>query len=355
MNGNGSQDQVLAANEDAAAFYRRTLLEPAATGPRQYLVGRGFEALLENPAWTVGHAPGEWTALHEHLNGLGYSDETQIAAGLVLHTRHGTLIDRFRNRITFGIRQPDHALVGFTARCAPGAQIGVPKYLNTPSTAVYDKSAVLFGLGETPLEGRIPVVVEGPLDALAIHLADAGGQYTPLALCGSRMTSAHATLIGAAAPQTVILALDPDPAGHRGLANAYGELVPHVADIRGLALAPGSDPADLLAITGSRSLASQLAVSGPALDQIVDSRLATWPDLDNAEARVSCLRGVAALLARLRPPEIATCAVVLQRRLNLEHETVATELAHAALAHSPHGPIGSQRETAHPAHSRYVS
>lgn len=70
------------------------------------------------------------------------------AAGLATQARTGNLIDRFRDRMTRPLRDAGGDLVGFTARSAPDADAGVPKYLNPASTVIFKKSELMYGLGE---------------------------------------------------------------------------------------------------------------------------------------------------------------------------------------------------------------
>src|SRR5512144_567032 len=115
MNGRGEEDTVdrdvlLAANEDAARFYRDQLLASSSSGPRGYLTARGFGTLLEETPWTIGYAPAGWTSLVEHLRQQGYTGDTLLEAGLACRTRRNTLVDRFRDRITFGLRNSEGEL-----------------------------------------------------------------------------------------------------------------------------------------------------------------------------------------------------------------------------------------------------
>src|ERR1700759_1590652 len=128
--------------------------------------------------WTVGYAPAGWHALADFLRGLGYSDAAIQAAGLARRTRPGTLVDFFRDRAMFGIRRPDGTLAGFTGPAPPGGP--QPFYLNSRPTSLYRKGSLLFGLYEgrrALAAGARPVLVEGPLDAIAVRTAgrDAGG------------------------------------------------------------------------------------------------------------------------------------------------------------------------------------
>src|SRR5205823_2389121 len=123
------------------------------------------------------------------------------------------------------IRRPDGPIAGFIARARPGSGPGAPKYLNSPETATYKKGDVLFGLYEARerlARGAIPVIVEGPFDAIAVTLADA--RYAGIALCGTALTSRQAAALGGLAnlrDAGVLAALDGDRAGRDAAAKAY--------------------------------------------------------------------------------------------------------------------------------------
>ena len=137
--------------------------------------------------WTTGYAPPGWTALTGHLRSEGFTNQELLDAGLVLTTRRGTIVDRFRDRLTFGIRDAQGDLVGFTGRAAPGAGSDCPKYLNSPRTPIFDKRLLLFGLAEQTdrlTSGHVPVLTEGPLDAIAFTSTDCVG----VAVCGTALT-----------------------------------------------------------------------------------------------------------------------------------------------------------------------
>lgn len=330
-----ARKQLVAANEDAAIFFRKHLLGPDGHGPREYLTDRGFEALItDTTPWTVGYAPASWTALHDHLSELGYSDDRQFAAGLVTTSRHGNPIDRFRDRITFGIRDTDHALIGFVARSSPGAPSQAPKYLNTPTTAIYNKSRSLFGIGEQagPLRsGATPVLVEGPLDAIAIERAcsSVAAKYAGVALCGTACTDQQvdAALIGE--PAIAVLMLDPDPAGSGALHDAYRRLHSRV-EVEAISQDCGGDPAAILYESGPAALIRQLKQTKPAADTIIDHLLQTWPaSQTGAEADLVRLRAIAAVLVGLDTSDLAHHAARLRNTLPFDDVTVARELADA--------------------------
>ena len=135
-------------------------------------------------------------SLMRHLAGYGATDEELIAAGLARRTDRGDVVDAFRDRLVFPILRGDD-LVGFIGRRNPtkdDAEYAGPKYLNTRATAAFTKGEQLYGLseGRAALDaGARPVLVEGPLDALAVSIA-ADGTAVGIAPLGTAFTSAQA-------------------------------------------------------------------------------------------------------------------------------------------------------------------
>ena len=114
-------------------------------------------------------------------------------AGLARRSRRGTLIDTFRDRAMLPIRSTDGTIIAFIGRAADHAAPGTPKYLNSPATSVYHKGEILFGLWEARdalASGVRPVIVEGPLDAIAVTTAG-HGKYVGVAPCGTALTAHH--------------------------------------------------------------------------------------------------------------------------------------------------------------------
>jgi DNA primase len=327
---------LLAANEDAANYYRRRLLGPEGHGPREYLRGRGFEALLGDTAWTVGYAPGSWNAGHDYLSALGYTDDVLLTAGLVSRTRKGTLIDRFRDRITFGVRDEQLKLRGFTARRAPGTSEACPKYLNTPATAAYNKSEQLFGLGEAPqlsAHATTAVVTEGPLDAIAIASATSSthARVRSLAVCGTAMSTAQARLVTSGAVDTVVLAFDSDAAGRLATLNGFTALssTSTSTSVR-IARFPLGDPAEVAALVGTRGIEQLLGGSTPGLETVINDLVDSWPARGRgAEADLCCLRHIAARLVTVEGLDAAEAARHLGSRLHFSIDTVSRELSEA--------------------------
>jgi len=325
MRGAVTAEELVAANEAAAAFYRQRLLGPHADGPRSYLTSRGFSTLLHDTPWTVGYAPAGWTNALDHLRGQGFDDQTVLEAGIASRTRRGTLIDRFRDRITFGIRDPDGHLVAFIGRGAPTAQQTSPKYLGSPTTRIYRKGEVLYGLHEHSERIRdhaAAVIVEGPLDAVAVsESADAAG----MALCGTALTRQQAGLISSSVSD-VVLCLDSDPAGRAAMVRTSTQLWANRTNVSAVVLPEGKDPASL----SGNQLRRALRGAAPAERMVVDVLLEGRRGLeDNVEAQLLALKYVARVLAEAPPPHEAIAATELCRRTRLGHEVTAAQLTQA--------------------------
>ena len=151
-----------------------------------YVADRRGDDLTADDRITVGYAPPGWANLVDHLKAGGATDIELVAAGLAAWSRRGTLIDVMRNRVVFGIRNESGDLVGFTGRAVPGDS-DAPKWLNTPTTPIFTKGELLFGLTENRdrlAVGAIPVRVEGVMDAIAVTKAS-GGRAVGLAPLGT--------------------------------------------------------------------------------------------------------------------------------------------------------------------------
>src|SRR5699024_1360337 len=161
---------------------------PAAAVGRSFLTERGFDQEAA-ARFGVGFAPEGWDSLSGVLRGRGFTEAELTASGLVSQGQRG-IYDRFRGRLVWPIRDITGNTIGFGARRLLESDQG-PKYLNTPETAIYHKSSVLYGLDlarkEISSQHRV-VVVEGYTDVMAAHLAGVG---TAVASCGTAFGAEH--------------------------------------------------------------------------------------------------------------------------------------------------------------------
>ena len=301
------QAEVGGALTEAERFYCGQLAGSWAPG---YLAARGVGPDVARP-WRVGYAPGGWTVLTSHLRRLGFSDPVIEAAGLARRSRRGTLIDHFRDRLMLAVRDEQGRVAGFIGRAPPDAQSSVPRYLNSPETSSYRKGDLLFGLHEARdllRQGAVPVIVEGPFDAIAVTTA-ASGRFAGLAPCGTALTDRQTAALARAADlgQTgVLVALDGDRAGHEGAVRAYDVLLAHTGKLSAAIMPPGRDPAEILQTVGPAALMDAFEQSRPLAQVAIDAYLHHWGrQLDYAEGQLAAMRGAAALIASTLPGEVA--------------------------------------------------
>lgn len=154
--------------------------------------------------------------------------------------------------------------------------------------------------------------------------------FAGLALCGTALSGRLASDLAQLNSRQVVLAFDGDAAGTLATERAACALASKFVDVRTISQHDGSDPAELLARSGPQAVQAQLLNAVPASDRVIDARIDGWADrLDNAEAKVGCLREAAVLLARLRPTDPAYHVHRLSETLGLNEETVTRELVEA--------------------------
>ena len=305
----GPDETTLRVLADAQAFYTGQLAGSWAPG---YLHARGITAAAIQD-WYIGYAPAGWTTLTEHLRRLGHHDDAIQAAGLAARSSRGTLIDRFRDRVMLPVHDAAGMLAGFTGRARPGAGPDVPKYLNSPETAAYKKSHLLFGLHQARpalARGAVPVIAEGPFDAIAITIADPG-RHAGLAPCGTALTSQQAALLSQAAQHLartgIIVAFDSDTAGRKAAIRAHGILRPLTGNLQSAVL-DGKDPAEILQRNGPDALRSVLRDQRQPLSALlIDASIEEWGlRLDDTDGPLMAMRSTASLIASLLPDDTAS-------------------------------------------------
>lgn len=315
----------------AAALFTYDTYRPRAV---DYLTTRGIDAEDLPRTWLIGYAPPRWSWLVDRLR-PAFDEQTLLDAGLAHRSSRGTLIDTFRDRAVIGIRDHDGTIAGFTGRDLSG-HAAAPKYLNTRQHPLFDKSRLLFGLHEgTSQSGpRQPVIVEGPLDVLAIvawqhHHGDAG--LLPLAACGTAFTQAHANAIAELAHDApVTLALDNDAAGKAATLRAGERLRAVGVDVRVAQLPNDTDPAGYLADGRATVDIFRADHSRPLLTAHVQQAIAAQGDrIQWIEGRLAALRRIAEHLATYPPGYTARHVGWIAERVGLAPQTVTCELAGA--------------------------
>ena len=256
------EDRLRAINTAAADYWHQILVSsPLGEPGRRYLERRGVTRETMD-AFQLGYAPDAWHGLEEHLRHERMAQDDILTAGLIIEGERG-LYDRFRSRVMFPIRDVRGHVIGFGGRVLDD---GIPKYMNTPQTPLFDKSSVLYGIDlarEGIRQSDTAIIVEGYMDVIVPYQA---GVRNLVACMGTALTEQHIDILKRMTHR-LILALDPDAAGmhavERGVATAQQTLPRRVvpvptasgliryeaqldAEIRVLVLPDGLDPDELI-------------------------------------------------------------------------------------------------------------
>jgi DNA primase len=298
--------------DEAVTYYQHHLFNtPAGKEALDYLHRRGIiDSTLET--FGLGYAPASWDALSAHFRSKGYAEKDLLDAGLVSKRETGEVHDRFRHRVMFPIRDIRGRMAGFGARILNPED--VPKYLNSPQTALFDKSQLLYGLDLARKAIRIQdqtVIVEGYLDVILPYQAGYTNVVSPM---GTALNEHQLRLLKRLS-RRIILALDSDAAGDkatlRGLQVARQSLERETepvfdargllshearlkADIRVAVLPAGLDP-DELVIQNPVEWENILKQARPIVIHVMQT-LATGKNLDDPKVKDEIAKQVLPLI-----------------------------------------------------------
>lgn len=257
---------LIAANQTAAAFFR-TLLKHAEHGAaaRAVIERRGISPEMVEQ-FQLGCAPpaGMWDGLVRTIQGKGMELGAYRAAGLIkIRERGDGFYDSFRNRLMFPIHDQLGRVIAFGGRKI--AEEDEPKYLNSPESEVFNKSATLFALhhaADQIRRTRRAIVCEGYTDVIACHQA---GVTNVVATLGTAMAAENARILKRMCDQVVLL-FDGDEAGQKAAERAIEVFFSEPVDVRIATLSKwtdAKDPDELLKRDGGRAVLER-AIDGAA-------------------------------------------------------------------------------------------
>jgi DNA primase catalytic core len=291
-------ERIHELNKHALAYFESCY--PRSWAPA-YLRDRLGTDLTDHPSYAVGYAPGGGRSLMRHLTEHGATLDELEQAGLVSQRERndGTTYyrDFFRDRLIMPIRDPNdpvgETILGFVGRRNPSKtddDFAGPRYLNTRTTPVFTKGEALFGYAEArvPLgDGALPVIVEGPMDALAITLGSSGTAVgiapmgTALTVNQIKLLRSHVDMVDGR--DRIAVATDSDAAGWKSAQKAFWHLTAADLDPTYLELPDGLDPASLFETDGADAIAAAIENRSPLGDAMIDHLLRTaghWSDTD---------------------------------------------------------------------------
>jgi len=332
-------------NAFAADWFRKQLAAEGGAGARAYLQRRGISDEATE-RFGLGWAPESWSSLIEAARGHRITEDDLVALGLAkVSEKSGGRYDAFRGRLIFPIQDLGGRVIAFGGRVLGDE---VPKYLNSPETAIYHKGDVLYGL--TWSRGAIrrsetALVVEGYTDYVALASHGVDNAVAPL---GTAMTERQAALLARYARRVVLL-YDSDMAGLRATFRTGDELLRAGAEVLVATLPEGEDPDSVVRGQGAAALRRYL---DDAVD-LLDRKLGILERRGVFETTTGVRRAIDALLPTLRAAaDDVVRGVYIARvsektgvpRETLERETSSADSGQRPRSREPEQRRGAQQE-----------
>ncbi len=368
---------LLDVHERAVAFFQECLRRPEGARAREYLAGRGLTQDVIK-AFRIGYAPDSGFILKDQLKGE-FDEEALRASGLFSwkersepttasspqdsrsldsarddrerendqgkvgsghdegpearspkpEARLANMYAKFRNRVMFPITNETRRVIAFTGRTLSTDDKAGPKYLNSPETAIYSKSRVLFNLDQAKEAIRkldYAILVEGQMDCISVYAA---GFHNVIASSGTAFTELQARLLGRFS-KNVVVNFDPDTAGAKATERTLGLLVDEEFQIKVLTLEPGFDPDLYIRRKGKEAYGEALKHSQRYFDYLIERAQSQFP-IRTAEGKVKALNHLLPHIQRV-PSRIVRdeLAREIAQKLGIDSAVLRQELKHAA-------------------------
>lgn len=251
------KERLYKTMEEATKYFENNLKENQEA--LEYLKSRGLtEKSIKD--FRVGYALLDWRKLYDYLRSKNFTDTEIERAGLAKRPddKNKAMYDRFRGRIIFPISDSSGRIIAFSGRIFTDDGKSA-KYLNSPETPIFSKSAVLYGLNkakESIRKNNFSILVEGQMDLILSHQA---GYRNTIATSGTALSDSTISrdnvvsnlgLVRRLSPN-IVLAFDADKAGFNA-SNRAGRIALSLGmDVKVVSLLEGVDPADLISKNGS--------------------------------------------------------------------------------------------------------
>jgi len=288
-------------NEAAALYFHNLLLDsPAGEKARSYLIGRGFSPKTIAD-FQLGFSPNSWEGLKQYLMDRGYTESELLTAGLILHSKSegeaGKTHDRFRNKLMFPIWDARGHITGFGARVLDPSAEGLPKYINSPQTPIFDKSGSLYGINLATAAIRqqeLAVIVEGYMDVITAHQ---NGFPNVVASMGTSVTEKQVSALKRLT-KNITLALDADAAGDEASLRAVDYENTLGAEVKVIILPRGKDPDDVIK-EDAKAWEKLLGEALPVVDYTFNM-VASELDLTTAKGKSSAVDKLLPIISKIK-------------------------------------------------------
>ena len=243
--------RILNVNKMAAKYYYYQLRTENGRQAMEYLKNRCLSDETIR-SFGLGYSNKYSNDLYLYLKKQGVSDELLRESGLMNVDERKGMYDKFWNRVIFPIMDVNNRVIGFGGRVMGD---GKPKYLNSPETAVFDKSRNLYGLNVARTARKKSMLVcEGYMDVISMHQA---GFKNSVASLGTALTTQHASLLKRYTDE-VILTYDSDGAGIKAALRAIPMLKAAGISTRVLHMNPYKDPDEFIKTLGPEAFQERM-------------------------------------------------------------------------------------------------
>jgi DNA primase len=325
--------KLLELHETAAAFFEDQLRGPEGAVAREYLAGRGLtpEGIK---TFRIGYAPDSFNALRDRLSGMA-DDETLRASGLFSAKEQGDgtlghIYDRFRKRVMFPIANESGRVIAFTGRTLDTGEKAGPKYFNSPETALYSKSLVLFNLDKARTairQAEYALLVEGQMDCISVYLR---GIHNVIATSGTAFTEQQVALLRRHTTN-IIVNFDPDPAGGNAAEKSIALLTQEGFAIKIVTLDGGLDPDRFIRERGVEAYVAAVKGARSQSDYLIERARASFPGA-SADQKLKAMNFLLPHIRRM-PEQLARVQFAddAAQKLGIDSAVLRAELRQAAL------------------------
>lgn len=243
--------RLLEINKAAARYFYYQLKSERGKLAYHYLRGRELsdETIVK---FGLGYSSKYSDDLYQYLKSLGYNDSILKESGLVTMDEAKGVYDKFWNRVMFPIMDVNNKVIGFGGRVMGE---GMPKYLNSPETRIFDKSRNLYGLNLARLSRKKNMIIcEGYMDVIALHQA---GFHNAVASLGTAFTGLQANLLKRYTDE-VLVCYDSDEAGTKAALRAIPILKDAGLTARVINMKPYKDPDEFIKALGQEEFQSRI-------------------------------------------------------------------------------------------------
>ncbi len=361
----GEKVAMLDLNKVATNFYREMLADPTRGEPgRAYLNKRGVGQEVTDK-FLLGYAPSDWGLLAEYLTSKRADLELAVRVGLIAHRPRGGYYDRNRDRLVCPVVVPGGDVVGFSSRVVGEPQPDQdppPKYINSPESAVYKKSKLLFGLAqarEAMASQKRAVLVEGNFDVITLHQAGFNEVIAPL---GTALTPEQVNYLKRLTEKVVLL-YDGDKADYKATLHALQLCIESDVEVliaqrpghgksggAGI-LGDGVDPDSLVAGGGAELLREAVDRAKGGIEFFIEE-IWTKGIKQNVDARSRAIEDAAKLAAKVANPAKHDLIVgALATSMQVDPRVIQNAIARAQGRGDQHrsGPSGH-----HAQHAQYA-